>query len=965
MASAPLAIVSSIVDEKLKKLKTEWLRPIEQHIEKPLRDLLLAIPIDRLAELLLPISIALAEIDRLEKLAELRDPLIALFDQSTAQTFKDPLPLDLQGLRDRWVNNSLRLLDKQKQESSGAVAADLDKLKKAVGGLNAKEKFPPDFIRELYRAAVFLRGDPGDWGRVLNTDVPTQALKDELSFWWGRAALPTCVQLTEGAIALRKALVANRFDKSVCADPRFCVANPAPGSSPPVPLCTLLWQLCLDLPGTEVAKTAPQLAQAYAAFAAAVSGLAAVETQYAACSIADLPAAQRDFSRGLQRLEAARAEFIKAFEGWFDVVKRTLPDPLEDIAAKRLAAALATALRAIQPEDADIADFVKQLTPLVGSVAAAEYDATIQAQVGKVETLAKSLDDVTTLADLRKTLDAVEAGKTALDELNGLAKRAVAQAMLRATLPARQVAQDLLKRVVEVFASGYPDVLAARSNLRSGLGELQGELAKFNVRLPDNALRKIAEVEPDADLKPICIASPPDGDGLELENAVIQCIRGLSGAAQKDAAILLLAAWSRRAPALVRLISDVGGRISRTMAMPPQLQIFDVDDLRAQLNKLLSDIVPTKRTLEYDWTLPLPAGDVPIGSGDVAKFILPERLKLSAKTTIDLKDPRPPEFEARGSIESFKVNILKDSLILTFKPFRFNSTNAGSDFSADIKDVKIGASLAFLTALAVYFQAQGGDASNEAVEPNGPYVEPRKAGPGIRAGYRINIGAAQLGTLAIQGLNFDAHCELPFNDNPGAVRISLASPEAPFLITCAPYGGRGHFSLVSGPDTDGARFDVGFQWGGAAAISFGPLQGAAFIMVGFRMSNVGDERFSGFFIAAFEGHVACFGVSGSFVVSLKSTGGQMRGEATLTFEFSCGPAKVSYRVGVGHNAGSRMGDQAWLEPQPGESRVMLAGLGQSPAAVATSDVPGMLEDWGAYRRRFDFKVRAAGRRKRR
>ncbi len=135
-------------------------------------------------------------------------------------------------------------------------------------------------------------------------------------------------------------------------------------------------------------------------------------------------------------------------------------------------------------------------------------------------------------------------------------------------------------------------------------------------------------------------------------------------------------------------------------------------------------------------------------------------------------------------------------------------------------------------------------------------------------------------------------------------------------------------------------------------------------MVGFRVTNQPTFDFTGFFIAAFEGHVACFGVAGSFVVSMRYTGNSMKGEATLSFEFSCGPAKIKYKVGVGHDAGGNMGDQAWLEPAPGEPRVMLAG-GRLLPAVAASHVPALLEDWHGYRKRYDFGIRAAGRRRRR
>lgn len=90
----------------------------------------------------------------------------------------------------------------------------------------------------------------------------------------------------------------------------------------------------------------------------------------------------------------------------------------------------------------------------------------------------------------------------------------------------------------------------------------------------------------------------------------------------------------------------------------------------------------------------------------------------------------------------------------------------------------------------------------------------------------------------------------------------------------------------------------------------------------------------------------------------------MIGEAQLSFQFSCGPLKVKYQVKVNHSSGGGMGEQAWLEPAADQLRIIPVRFGSSPAAMATSNVPSLLEDWPSYRARYDFKVRAAGRRRR-
>lgn len=510
--------------------------------------------------------------------------------------------------------------------------------------------------------------------------------------------------------------------------------------------------------------------------------------------------------------------------------------------------------------------------------------------------------------------------------------------------------------------------------------ELQDQLKNdLGVTITGTPLATILNVDKldatqDQKLRAICSDTPNLPEGLDQEQAAIHCIAGLSTQFGRIMALLnLLEVWSDQPPALIRLVSGLGQRAKKVMTLPPQVNFVDVTSLRQALSELLQDVIPSKRHLEYAWDPPFNPGKIPIGN--LADFILPDKLKLAATTDIDLlQSDKAPQFQVSGTLGGFAVNIWQSAVILEFHPFSFTAGSGSSaHFSADLKNVHIGAALAFLTALQIYFQAQSGDpsggAGGDGLLPNGPYIIPRDNGPGLKAGYRLALGDVELGNLAIFGMNFDAHCEMPFDDATGAVRVSLASPDAPFLITFAPYGGQGHFLLESGPDPSGARFDVGFQYGGAVAVQFGPLHGSAVVMIGFRIQKSGGTlEFSGFFIAAFEGQVACFGVAVCFSVTMwfRDTGGksEMIGEAQLSFEFSCGPAKVKYQVKVNHSSGGQIGQSAWLEPELGNPRFIPVADEELPAAVAISSVPSLLEDWPSYRARYDFKVRAAGRRRR-
>ncbi|MEE1611890.1 hypothetical protein [Microvirga sp. CF3016] len=973
LSAAPLAPLTSIVDGTLRRTEQDLWAGISGSIEGPLQQIAGSIRLDTISDLLLPIGRAMAAVDRLEKLVAIQPDIAAIFDRATAAAFASTPPPTLQGFRKLWVAQAALELNVLRSQQSPEIVAEIVLLDGVLATFSNTD--PPDVLVRLYASAVAVISAPqAAWIDILATQLLGQPFKDELLFWWGRTFLPKCTELVDGAKALRLALVAKEFDPSACKNVDLCVAGKNPPGGGTDGLCLLLWRLCQDLP--TLSQQSTELAKAYAALAVATVGLVDVEdVARSKCSNpADLDQIRRDLTRGLHRLVAARDEFVARLLTWAEALGGAAFDRLAQDAVERVGAAAAKALGILAPNAGDLLGLVDQLKPLVGEATAKEIqqkiDATVdrwRAQVSAFTGVANR-DDLRNAADQLKTAIAGLAAQAVLD-----AENALTVAMLRSSLPAVAAGEDVITRVLAALDSGYPILLASRDALRTTVDDLQQQLENtLGIKLTGGRLRDAVNVDVDPALRTVCTGGDVETEGLKQEAATVHCLKQLgAGASRLDTVLNLLRVWSEKDPAFVRLISGLSSRAKQVLSLPPQLQIVDVDELRQNLHELLDDVIPTKRHLAYSWDLPLNVGrSIPIGAGGFAKFILPDKLTLSAATDIDLRQlDKAPTFDVSGRLGSFAIDIISGAVKLHFKPFEFHSgSGRSSHFSADLDHVEIGAMLAFLTILAAYFQAQSGETPTDdggVALLNGPYVIPRAEGPGIKAGYRLALGAAQIGTLSILGMNFDAHCEMPFDGAKGAVRISLASPEAPFLITCAPYGGRGHFLLESGPSDKGVRFDIGFQWGGAAAISFGPLQGQAFIMIGFRMANqpTGFE-FSGFFIAAFEGHVACFGVAGSFVVSLRYVSNRMKGEATLSFEFSCGPTKIEYRVSVGHNAGGSIGDQAWLDAAPGEPRVMFAG-GHVPSAVAASCVPALLEDWHGYRKRYDFSIRAAGRRQRR
>jgi hypothetical protein len=985
LAAAPLAPLMQIVSTQISAATVRLSNDIMNSVEQPFANLVAGIQIDALSDVLLPVGEALPLVDNFQDLVSIKPAIIRAFDDATKDTFAEALPPTLGGLRDRWVQNTTTRLDALRSTQPLVVVTAIAGLETGLQSFGTTP--PPAVLNDLYETAFALRTagkqffDPTTLKKLLS-----QELKDELLSWWSKSAAPQCVEVLNAFKSIRMSLIANAFDPGVCNVPDLCVAGKTIPSGATGGLCLLLWQVCQDAPSLSPASI--KLAATYAALASATADLVNIEIGAASkCSDpANFNQIRHELTRNLQKLGAAKLRFVESLTTWAGDLVLAAQTQLTQAAASRVGATASKALSVLTPTASDIADFVDNLTPLVGSDTATTLKQELDATIAAFSTQQKAFSDAATPDDLRKAADGLKGAIATISaQASQTAETAIAQATLRAALPPIAAADANVTQLLQELDTGYAAVKQTRDTLRdgpNGLEALQYQLTALGISITGTPLTTILNVdklEPtqDSKLRAVCSGTPNLAEGLDQEQAVIHCMAALSpGFGRMAALVNLFDLWSNKPPALIRLVTELSLRTKTVMTLPPQINFVDVTSLRQALSELIQDAIPSKRHLEYSWDLHLNEGSpIPIGTGALASFLLPDKLTLKADTDIDLLQiNQTPKFQVSGTLGGFGVDIWQKAVVLKFHPFSFTAGSGTSPhFSANLSGVKIGAALAFLTALEVYFQAQSGDPSGgdaDGLLPNGPYIIPRVAGPGLTAGYRLALGDVELGNLAIFGLTFDAHCEMPFDGAKGVVKVGLASPEAPFLITFAPYGGRGHFVLETGPNPGGAQFDVGFQYGGAVAIQFGPLHGSAFVMIGFRVQKTGTTlEFSGFFIAAFEGQVACFGVAVCFSVTMfyRSVAGgsnQMIGEAQLSFEFSCGPLKVKYQIRVNHSSGGGMGQSAWLEPLSDQPRIILVDFETAPAAVATSSIPSLLEDWPNYRARYDFTVRAAGRRRR-
>ncbi|MGY4505795.1 hypothetical protein ACVWYH_009752 [Bradyrhizobium sp. GM24.11] len=389
----------------------------------------------------------------------------------------------------------------------------------------------------------------------------------------------------------------------------------------------------------------------------------------------------------------------------------------------------------------------------------------------------------------------------------------------------------------------------------------------------------------------------------------------------------LLKLWQTRQSAPQKIAAQVDDFLAHGARARLQ-QLIDVDSVRHTFEDQLRSLVPFRKTLTSRLTLPL--SEVTVGGFVNFK-------PVGAQPVLDLLSNVTTHFdEAKvtaafsGKVDPFTLAIPS---IITVN-FTKGITYAGGSGQTgqlaaplDANDIVFGEILSFLAELAKWLSI-GGD--------NGPFTHLSLVNPAIEAGYRIAIPVITVG-VTFTNINFFGSMLLPLEDKPARVRFSLGSLDSPFMISAGIYGGTGYFG-IEGSAKGIESFDSACEFGGIASIGYGPLQGTAYVTSGVYVRQSGNGcDLGGIFSAGFTAHIACFSISAAFTLRLvRQGGGALVGEATLTFSFSVGLARVSYSaqakrsMGAGFQGGGGAAT-AWLEPS---SPVRLADASGDVAAVS-------------------------------
>lgn len=389
-------------------------------------------------------------------------------------------------------------------------------------------------------------------------------------------------------------------------------------------------------------------------------------------------------------------------------------------------------------------------------------------------------------------------------------------------------------------------------------------------------------------------------DQLYLDSDSLRNLREIKGemsAAERSQAVRFLdhfvTGWRTGQATPLRIAKQVQ-RISLEEIRSKLMALIDFSAIREEIEERIKLLIPTAATFSYDFSTTIQAA---AGSGKV--FQPKEGCLLSVKShaRINLLDAKNgPTFQSIGELGAFDIRLLGsvDALTLHFQGVRFMSRGGTPDCDLQYDGFTIGNELRFLEQLTPFFGSKAG---------SGFYLQPLSSGIGLEAGYGLNLGTFSVGNLAIFNVSLNAAARLPFDNREATFVAALSRRDSPFTIAVAPYGGSGFFALEA--NTKGiVGFEASFEYGGAAAFKYGPLEGQGRLMVGaYIRSGRGDPKIFATFYVGGSASIWIFSFGASLYVNAtqEKNGRSMVGSATYTFSFSMGIVDFDYKVAVNVN----------------------------------------------------------------
>lgn len=359
--------------------------------------------------------------------------------------------------------------------------------------------------------------------------------------------------------------------------------------------------------------------------------------------------------------------------------------------------------------------------------------------------------------------------------------------------------------------------------------------------------------------------------------------------------------WSNRTASPIILFSNLR-QVLTAVLRGDLAQFVDLNQIRREVDEAIRKMVPARIKRSFDLKLKignlgelLMFNDTKLGLPKPHPKGLPETLVLRANGVIDVLRPQNSTYDAEGFLPGFALKILPgfDVATFLFPPTTF-SGGQGKPFNLSLKveRVELGSKVQFLKDIQSILPAPKSG--------SGFYMRALtgRGGLGIVAGYALPVSPITIGNMFIDNLSLNIAAELPFDKGDARFVMSVSRPEAPFMISVAPYAGAGHFGLIANPKGI-IGFEASFQFGGGGGFSFGPLTGKGRISVGVFVRKIsGLTELYATFYAGGSARIACFGVGAQLYVRMSQQGGNVEGEAIFTFSFSIGIKDIEFSVAV-------------------------------------------------------------------
>ncbi|TGD72198.1 hypothetical protein E4634_16150 [Mangrovimicrobium sediminis] len=428
--------------------------------------------------------------------------------------------------------------------------------------------------------------------------------------------------------------------------------------------------------------------------------------------------------------------------------------------------------------------------------------------------------------------------------------------------------------------------------------------------------------------------------------------------------------WANSAsnPSTPVLILQELGKVAAQILRGDVLQLLPLNEIREEIEQYLLSLVPTRIEMHYGFGLTL-TEKVAKATAGIFEPGHECRFQNDMNINIDMSTGSPElTMSSTGSLGPFQINLIGDfkAVTLFFNGATFTADQNGKpDFDLDYNDYEIGDQLSFVQQIQSFLSPKSG---------SGFYVTPLSSGPGIEAGYGLDLGVISFGAMSFFNVSLNAATLLFFNGEKARFRAALSRRDAPFTISYTPYGGSGFFAIEATAHGVEA-FEASIEFGVAGSFGFGPLTGQGRIMAGIYVRvytapvNGRYEKLTeilGTFFAGGSASIWIFSTSASLSVRLGQSGtGDMIGEAVYTFSFSMGIKDFDYSVGVTR-------EEKKPKPRSSQTRSMALFHEQSPDACRTDQctsrngpiiqakVDHSYDDWKSYNEYFDADLDLRG-----